>query len=236
MGYTKDQITEAISAPGMLYQKEAINYAGKTNKVYYTEIIAEYILSNLSTKSIYELLGIGQMEKRKDFRFLDHIKKEINLKSNRREENLCFTKHRENSPWGQVINYQINIVPNTKISADLVARDEKRGTLTIVEVKGYDKGKYPNIKAPSSTETLLRCILEVQTYYLLLINNKEVLLKTLTDSEDIVKTEPDDTLKKGIWLSCDSRAWGEYKELDSGKRENLKKLLQLWDISVHCYN
>lgn len=233
MAYTKKEVQQIIKIKS-LYQMDCVNWTGKTEKdekdpggEFYSEIIAASVLNDA------ELLNLPTGALRDKFDFKDHNGKTEKETSGRMEERFCLDRYcnreTERTPFGKVINYQVNIIKGTKINVDLVAYDEKEDTLWLIEVKGH-KGE--------STETLLRCVLEIETYYRCLDNCKEELLTTLK-SADI--REPKTTLKtkikKAVWVPVNSQAAKDYKDTASTPciRPNLARLIDKWKIRVETY-
>jgi len=228
MGYTKREVKQIIKIQS-LYQMSCVNWIGKTVKdkeddggEYYSEIIAECVLNN------EKLLNLPQGRVRDNFAFLDHDGNTEKEDSPRKEERFCLDwyKNRNNkiSPFGKIINYQVNVFKGTKINVDLVAYDDKNDTLWLIEVKGHD-GK--------SKETLLRCVLEIETYYRCLQPNMQVLRTTLCSKDEEVKPFENTEIKKGIWVPAGSRAALEFADLNN--RPHLFKLIEKWGIRVETY-
>ena len=228
MRYTKKEI-EKISIIRPLYQMSCVNRKGKTVKCetdcggeYYSEIIAESVFNNI------QLLNLPHGKARKSFYFSGHDGKTDRENSQRKEERFCLERYNkrnsEISPFGKIINYQVNIFSGTKINVDLVAYDGKNDTLWLIEVKGHD-GK--------SNETLLRCVLEIETYYQCLQGQRRILLTTLSSKDEGVTTTENTIIRKGIWIPASSQAALEYSDLKN--RPNLSKLILSWGIRVEIY-
>lgn len=225
--YTRDEVEEILKIKS-LYQMACVNWKGTTAKSktngggeYYSEIIAESILKDES------LLNPPCGKARNSFKFL-HDGSTKNPDSSRKEERFCLEKYKkrnsELSPFGKIINYQVNIFVGTKINVDLVAYDEKSDTLWLIEVKG-NNGK--------SDETLLRCALEIETYYRCLKPQKQILLTTLSSKDESVQTSENTEIQKGIWVPEKSLPAREYSDL--GNRPKVKSLMELWKIRFETY-
>lgn len=157
MSYTERDIIamceEAIKCPDTFYQNKFVNYKGfcKGNvKKLYTEIIADYLLKNID-----KLNTIRTINRDKSYRITSHIGQKTN--SNRREENLAIEMfHKKRCEFGMVLDYQIPLKNKQSDKGtgkiDLLAK--KEDCIYILELKRED-----------NTETLLRCILEVFTYF-----------------------------------------------------------------------
>ena len=233
MAYTKKEVQQIIKIKS-LYQMACVNWTGKTKEddkdpggEYYSEIIAANVLND------DELLNIPIGDRRDDFKFEGHDGKTKNETSSRMEERFCLDRynHRdtEKTPFGKVINYQVNIIKGTKINVDLVAYDDKEDTLWLIEVKGH-KGESP--------ETLLRCALEIETYYRCLEDCKDKLLTTLKSAdkkEDGISLKT--KIKKAVWVPVNSQAAKDYNDAISTPclRPNLAHLIDKWKIRVETY-
>lgn len=227
MSYTRDEILQMLKIHP-LYQKGCVNWRGKTKKSdtgggeYYTEIIAEKVLEDP------QILNIPRGAVRGNFKFEGHDGTTESPDSPRKEERFCLKKYTsrndETTPFGKIINYQVNIFKNTKINVDLVAYDDTNDTLWLIEVKGHNG---------ESAETLLRCVLEIETYYECLLPQKQTLLATLCSKHESVVTNEKTEIKKGIWVPRNSTAAKEYAELKN--RPNLAKLIEQWNIKIETY-
>ena len=230
MDYTRKTVEQIVKIRS-LYQMPCVNWKGKTIKSetdeggeYYTEVIAESVIKN------EKLLGLPyrQVAVRDVFKFPGHDGKTKNADSLRKEERFCLEKYNTRneilSPFGKIINYQVNIFPGTKINVDLVAYDDKNDILWLIEVKGHN-GK--------SDETLLRCVLEIETYYRCLCEKKHALLTTLSSKDEVFHPTENTVIKKGIWVPKDSRPALEY--LDLKNRPNVSKLINDWEIRFETY-
>ncbi len=236
MAYTTEQILEKVNNPEMLYQREVINYKGKTSKKngekLYTEIIAEKILNDIyNKKNMEDILLLTNRQVREQFEFYNHDGETSNKESNRREERFCLSRYNKDSPWGKIINYQVNIIPGTKINVDLIAYEETLNILTLIEVKGYEN---EDTTKKTSNETLLRCVLEIESYYRLLNRKKEVFFSTLSASDKKVVTSSSTKLNKAIWLPKNSKAYSEFTDLKN--RPKLEQLIKDLEIKIECFN
>lgn len=212
-----------------LYRARCVNWIGITKAdtddnggEYYSEIIANAVLNEES------LLTLPDGKLRDNFAFPNHNGMTSRVKSNRKEDRLCldcYCKRNEQlTPFGKAINYQVNLIEHTKINIDLVAFDKQCNILWLIEVKGRDD---------DSPETLLRCALEIETYYRLLSEHKVDLLKTLSSTHEPVQTNMETQIKKGVWVPENSQAAHEYNNLKN--YPNLSDLLEKWKIEVKTY-
>lgn len=215
--FSKNEILEMIENAKFdirsFYKQDFVNYAGKTkdSKEYYTEIIAEWLLSHVDLFNKIKLIN-----REGSYRIESHDGKIINQESNRAEEKIAMklfdysqNKGEIFDKIGKIIDYQIplkNIQTDDAGKIDLLAYNEDTDTLRILELKKSD-----------SKETMLKCLLEVYTY--LKIVNKDKLLKDFgLPKNTIVKASPL-VFFEGM----------QYKEMQED-RKNLKKLMEKMEI------
>ena len=215
--YSKNEILEMIKNAKFdirsFYKQDFVNYAGKTkdSREYYTEIIAEWLLSHVDLFNKIKLIN-----REGSYRIESHDGKIINQESNRAEEKIAMklfdysqNKGEIFDKIGKIIDYQIplkNIQTDDAGKIDLLAYNEDTDTLRILELKKSD-----------SKETMLKCLLEVYTY--LKIVNKVKLLKDFGLPKDtIVKASPL-VFFEGM----------QYMEMQED-RKNLKKLMEKMEI------
>lgn len=156
------QIEEAAKDMSTFYTATCIRRTGTTYKAdgaryygarYYTEIISEYLLEH------YDLFNQIQKIKRGNYKIGSHNGTTPRETSNRKEERiaLALAQKKVLNPLGEVIDYQVPLKSKQSDRAgkiDLMTFDESTGILRLIE-----------LKAPKSKETLLRCVLEIYTYY-----------------------------------------------------------------------
>ena len=215
--FSKNEILEMIENAKFdirsFYKQDFVNYAGKTkdSKEYYTEIIAEWLLSHVDLFNKIKLIN-----REGSYRIESHDGKIINQESNRAEEKIAMklfdysqNKGEIFDKIGKIIDYQTplkNIQTDDAGKIDLLAYNEDTDTLRILELKKSD-----------SKETILKCLLEVYTY--LKIVNKVKLLKDFGLPKDtIVKASPL-VFFEGM----------QYMEMQED-RKNLKKLMEKMEI------
>ena len=215
--FSKNEILEMIENAKFdirsFYKQDFVNYAGKTkdSKEYYTEIIAEWLLSHVDLFNKIKLIN-----REGSYRIESHDGKIINQESNRAEEKIAMklfdysqNKGEIFDKIGKIIDYQTplkNIQTDDAGKIDLLAYNEDTDTLRILELKKSD-----------SKETMLKCLLEVYTY--LKIVNKDKLLKDFgLPKNTIVKASPL-VFFEGM----------QYMEMQED-RKNLKKLMEKMEI------
>lgn len=153
---------ETVSA---LYTFNEINYKGKTKdtREFYTEVFAEWLLSNLDI-----LKGIKQHNRTLPYKVASHELRDIPT-SNRTEEIIAITlfKNRNNptvlnAGFGTILDYQVPLK---------VHQHDKAGKIDLLSSKGNEVYVL-ELKKQDSTETMLRCVLESFTYSKMLVRNK----------------------------------------------------------------
>ena len=215
--FSKNEILEMIENAKFdirsFYKQDFVNYAGKTkdSKEYYTEIIAEWLLSHVDLFNKIKLIN-----REGSYRIESHDGKIINQESNRAEEKIAMklfdlsqNQGKVFDVIGKIIDYQTplkDIQTDKAGKIDLLAYNEEEKILRILE-----------LKKPDSEETMLRCVLEAYTY--LKVVDKVKLLKDFGLPKDtIVKASPL-VFFEGM----------QYKEMQED-RKNLKKLMEKMEI------
>lgn len=210
------------------YQKKCVNYNGcDKNGVPYIEILADLILED-------ESRGITS--------YSNHIKESFYYKrketrpSLNREKGLCrywyntghFDEEIEKE-LGIPVEFELNIIENTKVNVDLVSYNAhlENPVAYLIEVKGRIKeGEY----VYSTDETLLRCALEIKTYYESLKDKKEKIF-SLNDRHNVGIKNAN---KLGMAILIPKGCKAE-EQLDIEKYPNLNRLINKWGIKVFCY-
>lgn len=256
--YTTAQLDGMFLPP--LYRQKCVNYTSHTKDT--DEPCTEYIARLVRSGEL--ALSFPEGKVREEFSFPTHdgkIHEKVNENTTRFEPWWCIHQFRRakagaTTPFGKAINYEVNLIPGTHTNIDLVARAEEDGrkVLYFIEVKakardlialGANPADFPKSNGAIdvvSTETLLRCILEIRTYYELLERNGRLsaLLSTLSaapeNGEKVGKVETDGTeeIRLGIWVPKDSQAAAEYREVLRGEphRKEVAELLKKWNIRV----
>lgn len=205
----------------LIYRKSFINWKGVTNDSDkpYTEVIAKELIKPQYTVDLGSIPPIH----RKSY-LTSHVGA-ISGQSNRREENLAkalYVLHNEKSKHrlgslGIVFDYQIPLKSSNKDKAgkiDLVTFDDTNNTVWLLELKQSD-----------SKETLLRCVLEIATYYQLL--DRDIFIKT----HAFLKKHNDPSICKAVLILENSYQHKELIQMRQGDRDQLKKLADCLDVS-----
>ncbi|NPV30452.1 MAG: hypothetical protein HPY58_12555 [Firmicutes bacterium] len=217
--YTKERVIYetkvAMQNIEQLYQQPFINWRGKTrdpSRQLYTEVIAEELLQANIAKELEKLPCI---QRKKGYRVETHDGT-IERQTNREEEIVAkkifdYSKQGNNlGDLGEVFDYQVplkNTQDDKAGKIDLVSFDRNTNTAWLVELK---KG---------SSDTLLRCMLEIATYYQLL--DKDLFIESYRDGFGNLGA---DCICKAVLVYKEQSQHKEIKEIIAGKRPNLKRL------------
>lgn len=203
-----------------LYKNEVFNYSGKTSdtKELYSEVIAEELLK-LDIKN--KIKNIKEINRESSYHVKSHngqVTTNSSPNSSNRTEEWFALKLFNESKQGRVFNkigsifdYQVPLKNKRDDNAgkiDMVSKNEKNIFLIELKIK-------------ESKETLLRCILEIATYYQLLDKNK--FLSDYKENKDI---------KKAVLIVKGSPQEEELKSIYNGERNNLKQLISDLDVQV----
>ena len=211
-GYKKDEIInklENLKDISTLYKEDFINYRGDTTdtKEKYTEVIAEWLIKNFN---LFD--NIKKITRQSSYKVDTHDGKHNNQNSNRLEEIMAIEIFNQKSLniLGKVLDYQ------TPLKNE---RDDKAGKIDIVSYNKDIKTVYLlELKKEDNEETMLRCVLEIFTYYKTLDKDKFL--------EDF--NLPKDTKIKASPLVFFNGS--QYKEMVDGNNKFLKQLMDKLDI------
>lgn len=186
MGYSKTDILQkcqvAFNDVKTFYKQPFINYNGRTDDTneYYTEVIADFLCSNISTY----INGIPQITRESSYKTAGHDGT-YDINTPREEERIAmemFKQSKSGVPYdyiGNIIDYQTPLKNKRSDVAgkiDLLSYDGC--TLYILE-----------LKKPDSEESMLRCVLEGFTYMQTV--NKEKLLDNFNlPADTTIKVSP----------------------------------------------
>ncbi|HZK53012.1 MAG TPA: hypothetical protein VFC84_02230 [Desulfosporosinus sp.] len=208
MAYTKESIIETLEKcdAKQIYSSKIVNYTGKTSEPenccdYYTEVIAEYLLKNDLLKSIPMITRITS------YKTVSHDKDMNVPTSNRTEEILAIQLYKNCS---EVIDYQVPLKNK---------RDDKAGKIDLL-LFADDSLIFGELKIKGSQETLLRAVLEVESYYLTADKAKIII--------DYGKTGC--SIQKAIIIFKESRQYDDFKNVNM---PFIKKLLEKLGIKVY---
>ena len=211
--YTREEIIKKLqdSSKDMstLHTQTFINYTGKTTdtKEKYTEVIVEWLLNNIDL--LYKIKKITRLS---SYKVDTHDGKHNNPTSNRKEEIMAIEIFNQKSLniLGKVIDYQ------TPLKNE---RDDKAGKIDIVSYNRDIKTVYLlELKKEDNEETMLRCVLEIFTYFKTLDKDKFL--------EDF--NLPKDTKIKASPLVFFNGS--QYKEMSGSDNKFLKQLMDKLDI------
>lgn len=204
-----------------LYQTDCVNYRSKISvgkvKKLFTEIIAEHIIHELDAKR-FDMKYLATFYDKSKLRggnakYRFNFEHKLTEKNKMTEKVVCHNLYKngfENETIGKISEYEVNLVLGSKKNIDLISINHKTKTIYIIEVKG-------NLLKNQNEETLLRCILEIETYYQILNKVKDEFLCDLKLNGYEIKKAI--LLFEGENTKNDStRAWEDYikaKDYDS---------------------
>jgi len=228
MAYTRNQIIEKLNnflKSGCkwetFYKEKFINNRGKTSdtKKPYSEVISEWLLDG----KLEHLEKIIKIERERTYKTEAH-NTEIYFESTREEEILAKIMHRnskkddKNYDFGKIIDYQTPI----KATSDKNKAGNKAGKIDLLAEQD-DTIRFIELKRKKSTETLLRCILEIYTYY------KQVDHKKLL--KDFGKKENTEIILTVLVFES-SEAWKNYEDKTYSKTKELLEKLKVEVIAL----
>lgn len=206
-----ETIKEEGKGISSLYQKNFVNWSGtsmdKNNPEYYSEIISEWLLKNIDI-----LVGnnIRQVS-RENYKVFHPELDENAPKTNREEERIAKELHKEKfyKELGEIFDYQVPLKKTQKDTGvgkiDLVAFNKGENNVYLLELKRRD-----------NTETLLRCVLEIYTYWKQL--NEVNFKKSFDFLPEDAKVIP------AILIFKDSEQYKQYKSDHPNTRKLMKEL------------
>lgn len=246
--YTEKQILDEFQSEKP-YQRRCVNYNGETEcdingerkSIPYIEIIAEFILSKIKANKHYDLQKYNHV--RKSFGFNP---RNLDI-SEGTEKHLCrkwyakgFNDSRITEVLGIPFECELNIVEGTKVNVDLISyfAGEGEPVLYLIEVKGTQPTDKENRQFYSSDETLLRCALEIETYWESLEQEFPKMIQDLSKTAkkkgiifgDMTRVR----VKKAILIPSETHAAKQFS--DPEKYKNVHALLKNWDIKVVVYD
>jgi hypothetical protein len=220
-----NQVSQGIGEIEEFYKNKIINYRGCTeDKKEYTEIIAEELL-NLNIK--VKMSSINEIVREKGYCVKSHngivTTKNNSLPSNRTEELFALKLFNESkngtifNKLGKVIDYQVPLKNK---------RDDKVGKIDLISATDDDIFLI-ELKTEKNKETLLRCILEISTYYQVLSKSK--FIKSYPNQ---FKNLSERNIKKAILISENSPQYNESKVI----KNSMKKLIADLQVEIFVIN
>lgn len=220
--YTKEELLDKVDMwltpkkVSKLYAQAFIIYTGVTadTKEPYTEVIAEHLLNNLDA---FE--SVEPITKEKSYKTAGHEWKPIDPASPRSEEQIARSMmgHTYNH-IGEIIDYQTplkNVQSDEAGKIDLLSRNEAEERVYILELK------VPRTEEKTKKETLLHCILEIDTYSRIL-DAKKLLKDFGLPSETAVR--------KAALVYEDSHPYTDFDD------PNIKKLMKALGVDLFVLN
>jgi hypothetical protein len=213
---TIEKLEKALRSPDRLYKESFVNWSGRSRGggEYYTELLAARLLKD-DTLNTY-LGGIVPIRRSRTYCTPSHqvgCERGRENESNRREEILAKSITNVH-PLGEVRGYQVPLKDKQSNKGagkiDLVVKGED--ALWLVELKYLNKG-----------ETLLRCALEISTYFQQV--NREKLCEDFGLSPNL-------PTGKAVAVDRQCLAFDEFVEMQKGERPQLQTLLKRLTVRV----
>ena len=203
MKYSKEKTIERVKEalqPKMLYNRKFVNWTGITSDTgeRYSEIISELLLQDLSGFD----KTIPQITRKKDYKVDRHTGETTTgnslATSNRNEEYIALGMFKKNFEYiGEIIDYQTPL------------KNKRSDRIGKIDLLSYDNCLHMlELKGQGSKETLLRCILEIYTYWKTV--NRE---KLVSDFGKPKNTK----VCKGILIWKDCQAHKDFEQLPKTK-------------------
>ena len=213
-GYKKEEIInklENLKDISTLYKEDFINYRGDTadTKEKYTEVIAEWLIKNFN---LFD--NIKKITRQSSYKVDTHDGKHNNQNSNRLEEIMAIEIFNQKSLniLGEVIDYQTPLKDKLGDEAgkiDIISYDKDNKIVYLLELKRED-----------SKETMLRCVLEIFTYFKTL--DKDKFLEDFNLAKDTkIKASP------LVFFNG-----SQYKEMADSNNKYLKDLIKKLEIEL----
>jgi ribonuclease J len=210
--YSREEITATIenevrTAPEKLYNNHYVKTAEMPDGIRVNEIVAEILLED---ENYNALKSIDQITREETYKTPSHEKlaRDVVLGSSNRSEELTakWLYHKEILGLGKVLDFQVplkNVQADKAGKIDLLTHNSDTNIAHLLE-----------LKVPDSPETLLRCVLEIYTYWCIADRQK------LLDDFKISGEE----LRKGILVYNPSRPYTDYSNECKKVRELMEKL------------
>lgn len=173
---------------------------------------AEDFAKCILNKNLNDLFSIKKITRENTYKTATHDGKTQQDTSNREEERIALAMFAKNYPLvGKVIDYQVPLKDKRSDKGigkiDVIAYHTGTETLTLLE-----------LKKPDSTETLLRAVLEVFTYWQTVDHKKLLADFGLPDNTKV---------EKAVLLFENSYAFEEYKQRKSPHTIELMETLDV---------
>lgn len=231
--YTKLEIINEVAVQvkqiDQLYKSRIINYKGKTvdTDEHFTEVIAEELLK-IDIKKRLE--NINEVVREKGYRVVSHngvVTPQHNEENSNRKEERYAIQLFNLSKGGKVFNH-IGRILDYQIPLKNSIADKGLGKIDLISVT--DEHIFLlELKIKENEETILRCLLEISTYYQQLSKSK-----FLDSYSNEFGKLTENSIKKAILIVNSSPQHKEMEELRSGERRYLKMLMDALEVEVFC--
>ena len=230
MGYSRDKIITWLNEDvpeflSSLYNEPYINYRGLTTdtKEYYSNVIAKYLIDK-KNKNIFNEKSIKQFSRH------DHGR-EYWIERPPYDESILVNEQKRKEEWfaikligrnvgdiGKIIKNQI---PIKEIGTDIA------GKIDLLAYKDNELLTFVELKWISSTETMLRAILEIYTYFCQ-INQDQLIdeLKEKNICQNIKK------INKAVLVFEESELNKHYNDIKR-KNQSINDLAKLLEVDIY---
>ena len=209
---TLEDFAVAVASPETFYNSHVVNRKGRTSDTgeLYTEIISGVLSDNLELLTADDkFTGITREKSYK----VNHPYVPVNLESRRKEEQTARSfMGKTFEGLGEIIDYQTPLYNGFKKGLEK-AKKQGAGKIDLLSYNTQDVFMI-EYKWKNSTETLLRCVLEIYSYWRKV--NREKLLQDFG--------YPHAGLKKAVLVYPSCQAFIEYQEPNTAIRKLMEKL------------
>lgn len=173
---------KALERVETFYQQDFINYRGKTTDTnqLYTEIVADFVLNNINAflNNIPQITRMKNYNQKHDGVYREGTGRDeeiiaIKMFNQSQKDGYTFDK------IGKIIDYQTPLKSK---------KDDKAGKIDLIAYDGSIL-RILELKKPSSSETMLRCVLEGYTY-LKTVDQQKLLNDFELPLDTVVKASP----------------------------------------------
>lgn len=220
--YTKEKLRQALDSqafdekPTFVYQADCINWKGRVcdgEKLIFSEVIAKELHN----------IGLAVEKVKRDTEYLVHTRPVLKELTARAEEHQAIKLFNEQTVFeklGKIVEYQVPIKgkkTHTAGKVDLISYNATDNQVYLVE-----------LKVNGNKDTLLRAILEIQTYYLQLDTEGQRKIESELIAKGIAKGGC--TTKTALLLYPGCTSYREYIEIND--RPETKKLIEDFGLVI----
>ena len=206
---------------GNLYKQNEIKRTGEVEKINYAEIYAKHLLDGEYDLRLVQI----QRYNRRNYHVRGRVESNTKKPKYKRLEDLFARKLYKNKVClgglGKPFYYQVPLKENTQ--------DKGGGKIDIVSISDENIIYLIELKYGENSESLLRAVLEIHTYYQRL--NLDNFINSFPETEGM---NPNN-IKKAVLLGPETKAYIEARSLNSPNMSNLKKLIKKLNVDIFYY-